>query len=94
MGGSSGVNVAGAMRLARHLGQGKTIVTILCDNGMRYQSKLYNPDFLRSKGLPVPAWLERKASVEVPFEGGLTRAASSNNGTLAPRPVSPTPPHQ
>jgi cysteine synthase len=57
LGASSGVNVAGAMRLARDLGPGKTIVTILCDYGSRYQSKLYNPEFLRSKGLPVPPWL-------------------------------------
>ena len=62
LGGSSGVNVAGAMRLARHLGPGHTIVTILCDYGTRYQSKLFNPDFLRSKGLPVPGWLERDSS--------------------------------
>jgi cysteine synthase A len=59
LGGSSGINVAGAIRLARELGPGKTIVTILCDYGTRYQSKLFNPDFLRSKGLPVPEWLER-----------------------------------
>jgi cysteine synthase len=57
LGASSGVNVAGAIRLARDLGPGKTIVTILCDYGSRYQSKLYNPEFLRSKGLPVPPWL-------------------------------------
>ncbi len=55
---SSGVNVAGAIRLARALGPGKTIVTILCDPATRYQSRLFNPDFLRSKGLPVPHWLE------------------------------------
>ncbi len=61
LGGSSGVNVAGAMRLARQLGPGHTIVTILCDYGTRYQSKLFNPEFLRSKGLPVPGWLERDA---------------------------------
>ena len=58
LGGSSGINVAGAMRLANELGPGHTIVTILCDYGTRYQSKLYNPAFLRSKGLPVPAWLD------------------------------------
>jgi cysteine synthase len=57
LGSSSGVNVAGAIRLAKRLGPGKTIVTILCDYGTRYQSKLFNPEFLRSKGLPVPAWL-------------------------------------
>ncbi len=57
LGGSSGVNVAGAVRLARDLGPGHTIVTILCDHGSRYQSKLYNPLFLREKNLPVPSWL-------------------------------------
>ncbi|MFG1179926.1 cysteine synthase A [Xanthobacter versatilis] len=64
LGGSSGVNVAGAIRLAKEMGPGHTIVTILCDYGTRYQSKLFNPEFLRSKNLPVPEWLERK--VEVP----------------------------
>jgi cysteine synthase A len=59
MGGSSGVNIAGAVRMARDLGPGHTIVTILCDYGTRYQSKLYNPAFLRDKGLPVPDWLEK-----------------------------------
>lgn len=63
LGGSSGVNVAGAIRLAKELGPGHTIVTILCDYGTRYQSKLFNPEFLRSKNLPVPEWLERKAEV-------------------------------
>lgn len=58
LGGSSGINVAGAVRLAKELGPGHTIVTILCDYGNRYQSKLYNPDFLRSKSLPVPPWME------------------------------------
>ncbi|MDD2870178.1 cysteine synthase A [Neomegalonema sp.] len=58
LGGSSGLNVAGAMRMARELGPGKRIVTLLCDSGTRYQSKLFNPAFLRGKGLPVPAWLE------------------------------------
>jgi cysteine synthase A len=57
LGGSSGINVAGAIRLARQLGPGKTVVTILCDWGSRYQSKLYNPEFMRSKGLPPPPWL-------------------------------------
>jgi cysteine synthase A len=57
LGGSSGINVAGAIRLAKDLGPGHTIVTILADSGARYQSKLYNPSFLRSKGLPVPGWL-------------------------------------
>ncbi|MCH2169438.1 cysteine synthase A [Myxococcota bacterium] len=58
LGGSSGINVAGAIRLARQLGPGHTVVTILCDNGTRYQSKLFNPTFLREKNLPVPAWLD------------------------------------
>ena len=59
MGGSTGINIAGAMRMARTLGPGHTIVTILCDYGSRYQSKLYNPAFLKEKGLPVPDWLDR-----------------------------------
>ena len=63
LGGSSGINVAGAIRLAQELGPGHTIVTILCDYGTRYQSKLFNPAFLRAKNLPVPAWLERESSV-------------------------------
>ncbi|SLN71877.1 cysteine synthase A [Roseisalinus antarcticus] len=58
LGGSSGINIAGAMRMAREMGPGHTIVTILCDYGNRYQSKLFNPDFLQSKGLPVPAWMD------------------------------------
>jgi cysteine synthase A len=58
LGGSSGINVAGAMRMAREMGPGHTIVTILCDYGTRYQSKLFNPDFLREKGLPLPGFLE------------------------------------
>ncbi len=57
LGGSSGINVAGAIRLARELGPGHTIVTILCDGGQRYQSKLFSPDFLRDKQLPVPDWM-------------------------------------
>jgi cysteine synthase A len=60
MGASTGVNVAGAIRMARDLGPGNTIVTILCDYGTRYQSKLFNPAFLRFKGLPVPDWLEAR----------------------------------
>lgn len=59
LGSSSGINVAGAVRLARELGPGHTIVTVLCDSGQRYQSRLFNPEFLRSKNLPVPTWLER-----------------------------------
>ncbi len=58
LGGSSGVNVAGAMRLARELGPGHVIVTILCDSGLRYRRKLFSAEFLAAKGLPVPAWLE------------------------------------
>ena len=60
LGSSSGVNVAGAVRLARELGPGHTIVTVLCDSGTRYASRLFNPEFLRSKGLPVPRWLEER----------------------------------
>ena len=68
LGGSSGINVAGAIRLAKELGPGHTIVTVLADYGTRYQSKLFNPDFLRSKGLPVPDWMERRSSMKIPFE--------------------------
>jgi cysteine synthase A len=68
LGGSSGINVAGAIRLARQLGPGHTIVTVLCDSGNRYQSKLFNPDFMRSKNLPVPEWLEKRSTISVPFE--------------------------
>jgi cysteine synthase A len=69
LGASSGVNVAGAIRLAKEMGPGHTIVTILCDFGTRYQSKLFNPDFLREKGLPTPAWLDRApASIPGVFE--------------------------
>jgi len=68
LGGSTGINVAGAMKLAKQLGPGKTIVTILADAGNRYQSKLFNPEFMRSKKLPVPEWLERHTKIDVPFE--------------------------
>jgi cysteine synthase A len=68
LGGSSGINVAGAIRLAREMGPGHTIVTVLADYGTRYQSKLFNPDFLRSKNLPVPAWLERRSAIKVPLQ--------------------------
>src|SRR4249920_1081331 len=68
LGGSSGINVAGAIRLAKDLGPGRTIVTILADYGTRYQSKLFNPEFLRSKKLPVPDWLERKSNIKPPLE--------------------------
>jgi cysteine synthase len=64
LGGSSGINVAGAIRLAKEMGPGHTIVTILCDYGTRYQSKLFNPDFLRSKNLPVPGWLGRDGGLK------------------------------
>ncbi|MEP0961001.1 MAG: cysteine synthase A [Roseobacter sp.] len=69
LGGSSGINVAGAIRMARDLGPGHTIVTILCDFGTRYQSKMFNPEFLNEKGLPVPKWLDRApASIPGVFE--------------------------
>jgi cysteine synthase len=64
LGGSSGMNVAGAIRLAKHLGPGHTIATILCDGGTRYASKLYNPAFLKARGLKVPAWLERQGRID------------------------------
>ena len=69
LGGSTGINVAGAIRLAKQLGPGKTIVTILADSGNRYQSKLFNPEFMRSKKLPAPEWLETRVKVDVPFVG-------------------------
>jgi cysteine synthase len=68
LGGSSGINVAGAIRLAKELGPGHTIVTILADYGTRYMSKLFDPKFLRSKDLPVPAWMERRSNIKVPYE--------------------------
>ena len=68
LGGSSGINIAGAIRLAKDLGPGHTIVTILCDYGNRYQSKLFNPEFLDSKGLPVPGWLTARSKLSVPYE--------------------------
>ncbi|HEX4410444.1 MAG TPA: cysteine synthase A [Xanthobacteraceae bacterium] len=68
LGGSSGINIAGAVRLAKELGPGRTIVTVLADYGTRYQSKLFNPTFLREKKLPVPAWLEHKSAITVPYE--------------------------
>jgi cysteine synthase len=67
LGGSSGINVAGAIRLAREMGPGHVIVTVLADYGTRYQSRLFNPEFLRSKRLPVPPWLERRLNIKVPF---------------------------
>jgi cysteine synthase A len=68
LGGSSGINVAGAIRLAKEMGPGHTIVTVLADSGARYQSKLFNPEFLRSKNLPVPTWLGKTPDIEIPFE--------------------------
>lgn len=69
LGGSSGINVAGAIRLAKQMGPGHTIVTVLADYGTRYQSKLFNPEFLRSKNLPLPSWLANEGpAIEVPFE--------------------------
>jgi cysteine synthase A len=67
LGGSTGINIAGAVRLAKEMGPGHTIVTVLADYGTRYQSKLFNPEFLREKKLPVPPWLERRSNVAVPF---------------------------
>ncbi|WP_064709156.1 cysteine synthase A [Rhizobium bangladeshense] len=68
LGGSTAINIAGAVNLARDLGPGHTVVTILCDYGNRYQSKLFNPDFLKSKGLPVPAWMTASSEIHVPYE--------------------------
>src|ERR1700744_129296 len=68
LGGSSGINIAGAVRLAKELGPGHTVVTILADYGTRYQSKLFNPAFLREMHLPVPTWLERRPNIKVPYE--------------------------
>ncbi len=68
LGGSSGINVAGAIRLAKEMGPGHVIVTVLADYGTRYQSKLFNPEFLRSKKLPVPEWLERRMDIQVPLQ--------------------------
>ena len=67
LGGSSGINVAGAVRLAKELGPGHIVVTVLADYGTRYQSELFNPEFLREKKLPVPSWLERRSSIRVPY---------------------------
>ena len=69
LGGSSGINVAGAIRMAKQLGPGHTIVTILADYGTRYQSKLFNPEFLRARNLPVPSWLGSPMPLpKIPFE--------------------------
>jgi cysteine synthase A len=68
LGGSSGINIAGAIRMAKEMGPGHTIVTLLCDYGTRYQSKMFNPEFMRSKNLPVPEWLEKKSAISIPYE--------------------------
>ncbi|MBY3474217.1 cysteine synthase A [Rhizobium laguerreae] len=68
LGGSTAINIAGAVNLARDLGPGHTVVTILCDYGNRYQSKLFNPDFLTSKGLPIPGWMAKSPDIHVPYE--------------------------
>ena len=68
LGGSSGINIAGAVRMARDMGPGNMIVTILCDYGTRYQSKLFNPDFLRSKGFDVPKWMEASRDIKTVYE--------------------------
>lgn len=68
LGGSTGINIAGAIRLAKDLGPGHTIVTVLCDYGNRYQSKLFNPEFLAAKGLPIPEWMARKSTIKPPYE--------------------------
>jgi cysteine synthase A len=68
MGGSTGVNVAGAIRMARELGPGHIVVTMLCDYGNRYASKLFNPEFLQSKNLPIPEWIAKRPKIDVPYE--------------------------
>lgn len=74
VGGSSAINIAGAVRMARDLGPGKTIVTVLCDYGNRYASKIFNPVFLREKGLPIPSWTEGRAPIDI-------------SGIMEPEPV-------
>jgi len=76
LGGSSGINVAGAIRVAKHLGPGHTVCTVLCDSGSRYASKLWNPSFLRSKGLKVPDWLNDSLVREKFAKVGLNKAVS------------------
>jgi cysteine synthase A len=68
LGGSSGINIAGAIRMAKDMGPGHTIVTVLCDYGNRYQSKLFNPDFLATKGLPIPQWMAKTSQITPPYE--------------------------
>ena len=67
LGGSSGINIAGAIRMAQEMGPGHTIVTVLCDYGNRYMSKLFNPEFLKSKDLPYPDWMEKESAIDIPF---------------------------
>ncbi len=67
LGGSSGINIAGAIRMAQEMGPGHTIVTVLCDYGNRYMSKLFNPEFLKSKDLPYPDWMEKESALDIPF---------------------------
>ena len=76
LGGSSGINVAGAIRVAQKLGPGHTVCTVLCDSGSRYASKLWNPSFLRSKGLPVPPWLDETKVAAKFAKIGLNEAVS------------------
>ena len=68
LGGSSGINIGGAVSMAKAMGPGHTIVTILCDYGTRYKNKIFNPKFLHSKGLEVPEWMEAKRDIETVFE--------------------------
>ena len=68
LGGSSGINIAGAVRMAKEMGEGKTIVTILCDYGNRYQDKMFNPQFLKSKEIKVPEWMQKKKITDIPFK--------------------------
>ncbi|HAT86011.1 MAG TPA: cysteine synthase A [Rhizobiales bacterium] len=70
LGGSSAINIAGAVAMAKSMGPGHRIVTVLCDYGNRYQSKMFNPEFLASKDLPVPSWLGRKVEMTIPFVEG------------------------
>src|SRR5260370_26003327 len=89
MGGSTGLNLAGAIRLAKDMEPGHTILTLLPDYGTRYQSKLFNPAFLREKGLPVPEWLERRGNAEEAHK----RKPNSTTLSRAPHPSPPTPVH-
>jgi len=85
LGSSSGVNVAGAIRLAREMGPGHTIVTVLCDYGTRYQSKLFNPAFLREKGLPIPGWMDETPRIAVPAMRGVSSMVWPGPSSLASR---------